>query len=201
MLPLGFLLAAAACGQEEQAEPVAAEDVNTGAVPSRPDGAGEVRDDAGTDSNGEADAAPKGGNGGNSADKVDGGLGNSEMTWAFSRSAAGPKLTYGEPNTDNIRLMLRCEGDRVSLNFIRPSDVATRRPDRLTVASGAAQREVRVSAEETELGGTSISASVPASAEPIRAFQSGRPLEVRWGQETIRVPGTDKAKQFLSACG
>lgn len=126
--------------------------------------------------------------------------GDGAMAWRFNRTAAGPKLAYGEPRTDNVRLNLRCDGGQVTLHFMRPAEVVGRRPDKLTVASGGTQWRTDVSAEESQLGGMSISATAPASSAPMTAFASGRPLEVRWGDETIRVPGTDKARQFLSAC-
>lgn len=125
---------------------------------------------------------------------------DNDMVWSFSRTVAGPKLAYGEPQTDNVKLNLRCDGDRIVLHFMRSAGVVSRRPDQLVIASGGMQWRSGVSAEESQLGGMSISANAPASSAPITAFHSGSPLEIRWGEERILVPGTDKAKEFLSAC-
>lgn len=144
------------------------------------------------------------GNGSSSDNGRDAGApdrGSDEMAWNFSRTAAGPKLVYGEPQTDNVRLLLRCAGNQVSLNFMRPADVVATRPERLVIASAGEQRTTNVSTEDTQLGPISVSATAPIASAPISAFRSGNPLEVRWGDETIRVPGTNQAEQFFAACG
>lgn len=192
------ILSAAACGQEEQAAPENGVNVETGAGAAGQQVNG-ARPETHTVQGG--GSGSDGGAGGNGGSNRNGGGGDDEMRWLFARTAAGPKLSYGEPQTDNVRLLLRCSGDELSVNFIRPADVVSSRPDQLTIASGGMQWTANVSAEESQIGGMSISATAPLSSAPITAFASGRPLEVRWGEETIRVPGTDQARQFLSACG
>lgn len=124
------------------------------------------------------------------------------MRWSFHRTAAGPRLTFGEPQTDNVRLMLRCGDGQVSVHFMRPADMVERRPGQLTIASGGMQWRAEISSEESQLGGMSIRASAPLSSAPITAFRSGQSLEVRWGPETIALPGQQggAVQQFFNSC-
>lgn len=129
--------------------------------------------------------------------------GGDEMSWNFSRSAAGAKIAYGVPQTDNVRLMLRCpESGEALLSFIRPADIAEDRPDTLSIASGSARRSLTIETQQGPLG-TSVLAQAPLSAAPLQQFRSGNELEVRWGDETISVPGAPDGpvRQFFDACG
>lgn len=125
------------------------------------------------------------------------------MRWNFSSSGVGPSLAYGEPRTDNVRLMLRCDGDRVRLHFMRSAEMVASRPGQLTVVSGGKQATSPITTEESELGGMSIRASVARSSGPMTEFSAGEALEVRWGSETIAVPGRSggPVAQFFKACG
>lgn len=124
------------------------------------------------------------------------------MSWNFSRTARGPRIAYGVPQTDNVRLMLRCpERSRALLSFIRPDEFAEGKPDMLAIASGNSRRSLTIETEQGPLG-TSVEAEAPLSAGPLQQFRSGSELEVRWGDETIRVPGSAQGpvRQFFEAC-
>ena len=131
-----------------------------------------------------------------------GGSASDEMAWNFSNTAAGPKIAYGVPQTDNVRLMLRCpESGQALLSFIRPADIAEGRPDTLSIASGNARRSVTIETEQGPLG-TTVKAQAPLSSGPLQQFRSGSGLEVRWGEETISVPAASEApvRRFFEAC-
>lgn len=123
------------------------------------------------------------------------------MRWNFARTARGPKLTYGEPATDNVRLTLRCDGsERVELSFMRPSSAAD--GNSMTLSSGGAERQLKATVEETQLGPALVSAVAPISSQPIQSFRSGSGLQVRWRGETISVPPAgEQGRQLLDACG
>lgn len=124
------------------------------------------------------------------------------MAWVFSRAAGRPKLAYGVPQTDNVRLMLRCpEPGEALISFIRPDEVAEDKPGTLTIASANAQRTLTVQTQRGPLG-VSVEAEAPTSAAPLQQFRTGQNLQVRWGEETVRVPGEegDPVRQFFEAC-
>lgn len=120
------------------------------------------------------------------------------MTWNFAETAAGPKLTYGEPRTDNVRLMLRCAGgERIALSFLRGS--AGEGP--MTVRSGGASETVPAEAEATQLGGVSVRAELAATAPPLERFRGGSALAVEYAGDTRNVPPAGpEADRFFSAC-
>lgn len=127
---------------------------------------------------------------------------NPDMAWSFSRAGPGSKLAYGVPQTDNVRLMLRCpESGAVLLSFLRPSEQVQDRPGTLVLASGNAQRTLTIETQQGPLG-TSVEADLPLSSGPLQQFRSGEELEVRWGDSTIRAPAdSDRpVRQFFEAC-
>jgi hypothetical protein len=128
---------------------------------------------------------------------------DADMSWAFSRAGPEPKLAYGVPQTDNVRLMLRCPAaGEVLLSFLRPNQEVQNRPGTLVLASGNAQRTLTIETQQGPLG-TSVEAELPLSSGPLQEFRSGEELEVRWGDSTIAVPGdSDRpVRQFFEACG
>lgn len=128
--------------------------------------------------------------------------GNSEMSWSFSRTGPGPKLAYGVPQTDNVRLMLRCpETGEALLSFLRSDQQAQNRPGTLIVAAGNAQRTLTIETQQGPLG-TTVEAEIPVSSGPLEEFRSGKEMEVRWGDTEIRVPGASNGpvRQFFETC-
>ncbi len=125
--------------------------------------------------------------------------GDDRMSWKFS-TAAGPKLTYGEPATDNVRLMMRCAGaDRVILSFLQSA--APDNASRMTVRSHGASQTIATNIEATQLEGVSVSAELSASAAPLEQFREGNPLRVEWASEMLTVPPAGaEAERFLGAC-
>lgn len=125
------------------------------------------------------------------------------MRWHFSRTDRGPKLVYGEPRTDNVRLMLRCPpgGDSAILSFHRPRELVRRRPERLRLASGDAGQTYPVDTGESALGGMTVEIVVPIDSRPLREFGGGHPLSLQWGEETIAVPAAAEGGRFLRVCG
>ena len=126
------------------------------------------------------------------------------MRWHFSRSVEGPKLAFGEPATDNVRLMLRCPsgGGSVVLSFTRPADIVAARPIEATLASGGSEARLDVDSRESALGGRLVEATIALDSAPIRRFRDRSALTLRWGEERIAVPaaGAD-GRRFFEACG
>lgn len=137
-----------------------------------------------------------------SAEPSDPSGGEDGMRWTYAGSSAGARLTFGVPDTDNVRLAMRCdEAGIVALNFTRPMDMVERRPGNLTILSGTGRRTANIEVEETQLG-ASVAAEAPARSAPFRKFRSGDDLVVRWGEERISVPGrpTEPIDRFFAAC-
>lgn len=136
-----------------------------------------------------------------SGDGIDGNRAQPEgepMAWNFATTAAGPKLTYGEPRTDNVRLMLRCAGgDRIAFSFMRSS--AGEGP--MTVRSGGVSETAPATAEQTQLGGVSVRAELSSGAAPLQRFRGGSSLTVEYAGETRTVPPAGpEADRFFEAC-
>lgn len=126
-----------------------------------------------------------------------------EMRWTFSRSADRPSLAFGEPRTDNVRLMIRCgRNEEAHLSFIRPAEIVAERPHMMTIASGGATRSLTLETRPGQLG-TTVEVQAPLAAAPLQQFRSGRDLRLRWGDEEIRVPGGSDGpvEEFFAACG
>lgn len=173
-----------ACGQESDEQP-------TNAVP---DVAGNNAA-AGPAGDGTASEAPEGADpNGRGVDITD-----REMRWSFARTAAGPKLTYGEPFTNNVKLMLRCaSGDSLRLSFVRPAGSPG---GEMVVRSGGAEQRFDATAIESEIGGATIQAIAPMGSQPLQNFRGGSALEVSWEGETISVPAPgNEARQLFDAC-
>lgn len=124
------------------------------------------------------------------------------MEWSFSREGGTPRLAFGEPQADNVRLTLSCREDgAVLVSFTRPEEFAEGKPDLLSIVSGNARRSMTIETEHGQLG-TSVQAAAPLSAAPLEQFRSGQELEVHWGDSTIHVPGAEDGpvRQFFEAC-
>jgi hypothetical protein len=127
------------------------------------------------------------------------GVGEQGMEWSYTSEAPGPKLTYGEPNTDNVRLMLRCaEAGTVGLMLPRPEGTES---GEFILRSEGAERRVFATAAVTELGPVNVEATVPVDARPLQSFRTGSPLDIIWQGEEISVPSAgEEARQFFEAC-
>lgn len=151
-----------------------------------------------------ANAAAPGGDGGNDAAAAPADPFPDEMRWTFSRSVRGPKLAYGEPATDNVRLMLRCEGGEAILSFMRSEQAVRGRPDEIVLVGGGERWSIPVETQASQLGGVTVEARAPLSAPPLRRLRAGEPLELRWGPETISLPAgaarQDQVERFFEAC-
>ena len=185
------VLALAACADEtatEDAANLAEPSPGNQAAASSPEEGGNGGDIPAPDDGNGGDG--NGGDGGNDA-------GEPDMAWNFSTTARGPKLAYGEPQTDNVRLTLRCAGgDRIELSFMRSAVGG----GQMTVRSGGASETVSASAEETQLGGHLVTAELPASAAPLQRFRGGNALAVEFGGESRTVPTSGEADRLFGAC-
>ena len=141
-----------------------------------------------------------------SADRTDPQPIGDAMRWNFSRTAAGPKLAYGEPATDNVRLMMRCPpgGDSVILSFQRPEQAMEAQPADLTVEAGAEAYRAPADISDSQIGGMAVSAQAPATAAPLARFRAGSPLTVHWGDVVVSVPAGAEHQAaiagFFDAC-
>lgn len=129
------------------------------------------------------------------------------MSYHFKQDQGGAALSYGVPDTDNIALSLRCprkgpEGS-ILIAFNRPARIVAERPGTLVAASGDARQELSIETRSTQLG-TNIEVRTSADSAPLVAYRGGAPLEIRYGDEAIRIPAADEQGQiarFFEACG
>ncbi|HUG46227.1 MAG TPA: hypothetical protein VMK31_06930 [Sphingomicrobium sp.] len=121
------------------------------------------------------------------------------MEWSFARDSVGPKLAYGAPDSDNVKLMLRCTGgESLRVSFTRPEGAEG---GELLLRSGGEERRVDAIAEASQPGGVIIEATVPMSARPLQNFRTGSTLDVLWQGEVISVPAAvEEARQLFAAC-
>lgn len=178
------VLALAACAEETATENAAnlAELPTGNKAPPSPDGNG--------GGGGTAPGDDQDGDGGN-------GVGDPDMAWNFNTTARGPKLAYGVPQTDNVRLTLRCAGsDRIELSFMRGEAGG----EQMTVRSGGASESVSATAQETQLGGYVVAAELPANAAPLERFRAGNPLTVEYAGESRAVPPSGEADRLFNSC-
>lgn len=79
------------------------------------------------------------------------------MQWTLRTGADGPRLTYGEPATDNVGLSFRCDQPgRVTASFVWPETLMEGR-DTFSLMSGGAQMPVEAETSPIELGENSVS--------------------------------------------
>jgi hypothetical protein len=127
------------------------------------------------------------------------GVADDGMEWSFSSDATGPRLTYGEPGTDNVKLMLRC-ADRgaIRLSFLRPEGTQS---GEFILRSEGAERRVYANAEETEMGAVNVVAVMPVDARPLQSFRAGSPVDIQWEGDVISLPGAgEEARRLFEAC-
>jgi hypothetical protein len=125
--------------------------------------------------------------------------GEEGMEWSYASDAAGSRLTYGEPNTDNVRLMFRCaEAGTVGLLLPRPEGTQS---GEFVLRSEGAERRVFATAAPTELGLVNVEATVPVDARPLQSFRTGSALDIVWEGEVISIPSAgEEARQLFEAC-
>jgi hypothetical protein len=131
---------------------------------------------------------------------------SSDMAYFYKQGEEGPALSYGEPDTDNIALSLRCPaggtGKSLLLSFNRPREIVDQRPDTITLAAGTAREDLRIDTRSTQLG-TTVEVQTSPDADPIQAFRDGAKLSLLYGDETIGIPATGdhgKIARFFAAC-
>lgn len=125
----------------------------------------------------------------------------SGLGWSYQDDTGeGPKLAYGEPQSDNIVMMMTCQpGDRtVNLSLLGGSP-----HERLTLASNG-RTEAFSSAPVDSPGAYMVEANAPLSAAPLAEFeQTGRLTLVSRGRTApIDASGGERAKvqRFFQAC-
>lgn len=125
--------------------------------------------------------------------------GQDGMEWSYASDSTGSTLTYGEPNTDNVRLAFRCaEAGTVGLLLPRPEGTQS---GEFVLRSEGAERRVFATAAPTELGAVNVEATVPVDARPLQSFRTGSALDIAWEGEVISVPGAgEEARQLFEAC-
>lgn len=127
------------------------------------------------------------------------------MAWLLTQTPEeGAKLAFGEPQSDNVVLMLTCRPGSGEVVLARTG--AADQPPAIILASGG--REGRFAGEATPFGGASgvyVEASAPAAHPALAAFRRTGDLTLREDLASIRLPADRAAHRrietFFDACG
>ena len=126
------------------------------------------------------------------------------LFWFYSRAEDGPKLAYGAPNSDAVRLMIYCRPTepRVRLEATTPAATA---PARLTVTSTGATAALPAASDANPMGGGRlVSAQAATTAPVLTAFRNTGRLTVAAGGEpmTMNAGPAERAavQSFFAAC-
>lgn len=125
------------------------------------------------------------------------------LAWNSSVTAMGPKLSYGTPQTDDVRFMLRCtpgEG-RVRVQIMPP--VTTDRSGEMTIHAGDARRSLSADVTESGLGGLIVRSELPLDDLALRNFREGQPITAAWGDHRMTVAageGSGEIEAFFRNC-
>lgn len=129
-----------------------------------------------------------------------------DMAYYFKRGERGPTLSYGVPNTDNVAITIRCPaggmGKALLIYFNRPSDIVAQRPNTLTLSADEAEQQLMIEERSTQLG-TTVEVQTSPDSAPMRAYQQGAPLKIRYGDETIAIPASSEdgsIQEFFDTC-
>ncbi|HTK35675.1 MAG TPA: hypothetical protein VL358_10385 [Caulobacteraceae bacterium] len=111
------------------------------------------------------------------------------------------KLAYGEPNSDNVGLMLQCaRGSRM----VEVSDVVRSAPAKTLTLTSAGQSSALATEVQSGEGAPLIVAHVPAAAPALAAFRKSGQMEVsyaglRYGV-AAKPPERPAVERFFAAC-
>jgi hypothetical protein len=125
-----------------------------------------------------------------------------EMSWSLTEAEGeGAKLAYGEPQTDNVLLMLSCEprSGEVWVSMTAPEGTGAKA---VRLSSGG--RSTRLPGESAPSGfGDGLLVEAPARADDpvLTRFAEGGELAVAVGARRATLPADpDKSRRFVESC-
>ncbi len=125
-----------------------------------------------------------------------------EMAWSLTHAEGeGAKLAYGEPQTDNVLLMLTCEprSGEVRVSMTAPDGSAA---TALKLSSGG--RSSRLAGESAPTGfgeGLLVEAGARADDPVLTRFARSGELAVAVGARRTELPADpDKSRRFVESC-
>ena len=126
---------------------------------------------------------------------------NDELRWNASTTSRGEKLSYGKPQTDDVRAALRCaSGGKVTVQVF-PSKRAER-PGQMSVSAGGATDRMAAEVTESMLGGLIVGGDLERDSRVLGRFRNGQPMTVNWGSHSVTVPAQSaEISTFFDRCG
>lgn len=125
-----------------------------------------------------------------------------EMTWSLTHAEGeGAKLAYGQPQTDNVLVMLTCEpsSGQVWVSMTAPEGIGAKA---LKLSSGG--RTSRLPGESAPTGfgeGLLVEAEARADDPVLTRFAQGGELAVTVGARRAELPADpDKSRRFVDSC-
>ena len=120
----------------------------------------------------------------------------------FNQDDQAASLAYGEANSDDVGLMLRCDRGSRQVNL---TDVALARPaDRLVLTSGPQRMDLPVKLSTDETGASLAEASLPADSPVLQDFRRSGVIAVSLGGSRYGLKAKREEQpavsQFFAAC-
>jgi hypothetical protein len=123
----------------------------------------------------------------------------------FDQDGDEAKLAYGRANSDDVRLMLRCEAGKRRIEITDAVDDAAKTGDRLVLASGKARSALPASVEpNAETGGKLAIAHADPALPALDGFRRSGAITVRLGPREYALSATARERpaiaRFFSVC-
>jgi len=125
-----------------------------------------------------------------------------EMAWSLSHAEGeGAKLAYGQPQTDNVLLMLTCapRSGAVQVSMTAPDGAAAQA---LKLSSGGRSAKLAGQTAPSGLGDGLLVEAEARADDPVRArFAENGELAVAVGARWTKLPADpEKSRRFLDSC-
>ena len=120
------------------------------------------------------------------------------MAWTLHATREeGVKLAYGQPNSDNVVVMLACQPQSkdVRLSALAPTGAA---PEVTLVSRGERQQLAGQLAPAGGTGGQLVEVAVPTTSKPLQGFANGGELSIVMADQETRVNADKKSRAAVS---
>ncbi|MCC7267050.1 MAG: hypothetical protein IT546_06880 [Caulobacteraceae bacterium] len=120
------------------------------------------------------------------------------MTWTLHATREeGVKLAYGQPNSDNVVVMMACQPRSQNVRLSAPAPAGA--PPQVTLVSrGERQLLSGQLGPAGGAGGQLVEVAVPTNSKPLQGFASGGELSLVMGETSTKVNADRRARAAVS---
>lgn len=124
-----------------------------------------------------------------------------EMGWGLTESPDEAKLAFGQPDTDNVTLMLACR-PRSGEVLVSLIETEKRGDPTLILEAGRAASRLKATAQPDMMtDGYLVEATARADDPALRSFAGGEALSIRLGGRRTHLPAAPAdGQRFLEIC-